>query len=172
MQPTVRIALDALPVARRECLRPVPEQPALSFAVLLRRLRAEARLTQEELAEAAGPAVGQRPRTGHSPDRPPGHRGSAGRRSGPGGRSAGSFVAAARGRAPAAEVRAAEDAVPPAVFAAAATRTLPRDMAGFAGRQAELRAGLVGGTAGIVGRERELSWALGALSGCWWWAFL
>src|SRR5215472_16484867 len=29
-------------------------QPALSFAGLLRRLRAEARLTQEELAEAAG----------------------------------------------------------------------------------------------------------------------
>jgi len=30
------------------------EQPGLSFAVLLRQLRAEARLTQEELAEAAG----------------------------------------------------------------------------------------------------------------------
>ena len=29
-------------------------EPALSFAVLLRRFRAEARLTQEELAEAAG----------------------------------------------------------------------------------------------------------------------
>ena len=32
----------------------VAEQPALSFAGLLRQLRAEARLTQEELAEAAG----------------------------------------------------------------------------------------------------------------------
>jgi DNA-binding XRE family transcriptional regulator len=31
----------------------VAEQPALSFAGLLRQLRAEARLTQEELAEAA-----------------------------------------------------------------------------------------------------------------------
>jgi transcriptional regulator with XRE-family HTH domain len=31
----------------------VPEQPGLSFAALLRQLRAEARLTQEELAEAA-----------------------------------------------------------------------------------------------------------------------
>ena len=30
------------------------EQPALGFAGLLRQLRAEARLTQEELAEAAG----------------------------------------------------------------------------------------------------------------------
>ena len=37
------------------------EQPARSFAELLRELRAEARLTQEELAEAAGlsPAVSQ-----------------------------------------------------------------------------------------------------------------
>ena len=34
------------------------EQPALGFAGLLRQLRAEARLTQEELAEAAGPAGG------------------------------------------------------------------------------------------------------------------
>ena len=32
----------------------VAEQPALSFAGLLRRLREQARLTQEELAEAAG----------------------------------------------------------------------------------------------------------------------
>jgi transcriptional regulator with XRE-family HTH domain len=31
----------------------VPEQPELGFAGLLRQLRAEARLTQEELAEAA-----------------------------------------------------------------------------------------------------------------------
>ena len=31
----------------------MPEQPGLSFAALLRRLRAEAGLTQEELAEAA-----------------------------------------------------------------------------------------------------------------------
>src|SRR6266571_5680358 len=34
--------------------RAVAEQPALSFAGLLRRLRAQARLTQEELAEVAG----------------------------------------------------------------------------------------------------------------------
>ena len=32
----------------------VVEEPALTFAGLLRQLRAEARLTQEELAEAAG----------------------------------------------------------------------------------------------------------------------
>ena len=34
------------------------EQPGLSFAGLLRQLRAEARLTQEELAEAAGLSTG------------------------------------------------------------------------------------------------------------------
>src|ERR1700739_23568 len=34
--------------------RAVREEPALTFAGLLRQLRAEARLTQEELAEAAG----------------------------------------------------------------------------------------------------------------------
>ena len=41
-------------------VEPVAEH-ALSFAGLLRQLRTEARLTQEELAEAAGaePAVGQ-----------------------------------------------------------------------------------------------------------------
>jgi DNA-binding XRE family transcriptional regulator len=33
---------------------PVAEQAALSFAGLLRQLRAETRLTQEELAAAAG----------------------------------------------------------------------------------------------------------------------
>jgi helix-turn-helix protein len=32
----------------------VVDEPALTFAGLLRRLRAETRLTQEELAEAAG----------------------------------------------------------------------------------------------------------------------
>src|SRR5499433_766684 len=37
-----------------EGVRPVAEQPELGFADLLRQLRAGARLTQEELAEAAG----------------------------------------------------------------------------------------------------------------------
>jgi transcriptional regulator with XRE-family HTH domain len=48
------------------------------------------------------------------------------------------FVAAARGRVPAAEVLAARDGAAPGAFAAAATRTLPRDIAGFTGREAEL----------------------------------
>ena len=47
------------------------------------------------------------------------------------------FVAAARGKAPAAEVLAARQEEAPGVFAAAA-RALPRDIASFTGRQAEL----------------------------------
>jgi DNA-binding XRE family transcriptional regulator len=41
------------------------EQPSLSFAGLVRQLRREVKLTQEELAEAAGlsPAGGERPGT-------------------------------------------------------------------------------------------------------------
>src|SRR5689334_25370022 len=49
-----------LAAADRLCggARAVAEQPGLSFAGLLRQLRAEARLTQEELAEAAGVSPG------------------------------------------------------------------------------------------------------------------
>ena len=66
------------------------------------------------------------------------------------------FVAAARGRAPAAEVLAARQGSAPGAFAAAATRALPRDIAAFTGRQAEL-AQLMGALAataaggGVVG---------------------
>ena len=65
------------------------------------------------------------------------------------------FVAAARGRGPAADVLAARGGGPGA-FAAAATRALPRDIAAFTGRQAEL-ARLMGGidalaaAGGVVG---------------------
>jgi len=48
------------------------------------------------------------------------------------------FVAAARGKAPAADVLAARRGVTPGAFAAAATRALPRDIAAFTGRQAEV----------------------------------
>src|ERR1700721_2652177 len=41
-------------VGFRRAFGAVAEQPGLGFAGLLRQLRAEARLTQEELAEAAG----------------------------------------------------------------------------------------------------------------------
>jgi transcriptional regulator with XRE-family HTH domain len=84
----------------------VAEQPGLRFAGLLRQLRAEARLTQEELAEAAGLS----PRSVSDLER--GIHQTA--RKDTAGLLAGAlslaepvrtlFVAAARGRAPAAEV--------------------------------------------------------------------
>ena len=56
-----RVAAGTGPKASEGNTGAVAEQPGLSFAGLLRQLRAEARLTQEELAEAAGlaPAVDQ-----------------------------------------------------------------------------------------------------------------
>jgi len=119
----------------------VAEQPALSFAVLLRRLRIDARLTQEELAQAAGlsaRSVSDLERGIHLRAR----KDTAGLLADvlglPGGVRV-LFVAAARGLAPAAEVLAAWGDASQGVFAAAATRALPRDISGFTGRQAELR---------------------------------
>jgi tetratricopeptide (TPR) repeat protein/transcriptional regulator with XRE-family HTH domain len=115
-------------------------QPELSFAGLLRQLRAEARLTQEELAEAASlspQAVAALERGIHRTA----HKDTAVLLAGALGLAEparGLFVAAARGRAPAAEVLAAPQAVAAGAFAAAATRGLPRDIAAFTGRQAEL----------------------------------
>jgi tetratricopeptide (TPR) repeat protein/transcriptional regulator with XRE-family HTH domain len=115
-------------------------EPELSFAGLLRQLRAQARLTQEELAEAASlspQAVAALERGVHRTARkdtavlladalglPEQVRIL--------------FVAAARGKAPAADVLTAGQGVVPGAFAAAATRALPRDIAAFTGRQAEL----------------------------------
>jgi tetratricopeptide (TPR) repeat protein/transcriptional regulator with XRE-family HTH domain len=114
-------------------------EPELSFAGLLRRLRAEAKLTQEELAEAAGLS----PRSVSDLERGitrTAHKDTgvllAGALSLPGPVRE-LFVAAARGKTPAAEVLTARQEVPQA-FAAAATRALPRDIAAFTGRQAEL----------------------------------
>jgi tetratricopeptide (TPR) repeat protein/transcriptional regulator with XRE-family HTH domain len=115
-------------------------EPELSFAGLLRQLRAEAKLTQEELAEAAG--VSPRSvsdlergvtRTAHK-DTGVLLAGALGLE----GRVRELFVAAARGKAPAAQVLAARQEGEPGAFAAAATRALPRDIAAFTGRQAEL----------------------------------
>jgi tetratricopeptide (TPR) repeat protein/transcriptional regulator with XRE-family HTH domain len=107
---------------------------------LLRRLRAEAGLTQEELAEAAGVS----PRSVSDLERgihATAHKDTAVLLAGALGLAEPTralFVAAARGRAPAAEVLAARQGMPPGAFAAAATRSLPRDIAAFTGRQAEL----------------------------------
>jgi tetratricopeptide (TPR) repeat protein/transcriptional regulator with XRE-family HTH domain len=114
------------------------EQPALGFAGLLRQLRAEARLTQEELAEAAGLS----PRSVSDLERGinrTARKDTAVLLAGALGLAEPArslFVAAARGKAPAAEVLAA--ARGQGGGAAAATRTLPRDIAGFTGRQREL----------------------------------
>jgi tetratricopeptide (TPR) repeat protein/transcriptional regulator with XRE-family HTH domain len=112
----------------------VTRQPASSFAILLRQLRAEAGLTQEELAEAAGVGlrtVSDLERGAHRTA----HQETARLLAdalGLAGPVRGLFAAAARGRGEAAEVLA------PAAFAAAATRSLPREVANFTGRQAEL----------------------------------
>ena len=115
---------------------PVPEQPALSFAGLLRRLRDDAGLTQEELAEAAGlspRSVSDLERGVNLTARHDTARLLAGALGLTGPQRA-LFEAAARGRAPAGEVLAAGESA----AAAAATRTLPRDIASFTGRAAEL----------------------------------
>ncbi len=128
------------------------EEPALSFAGLLRRLRGEARLTQEELAEAAGLS----PRSVSDLERGvnrTAHKDTALLLAGALGlpdpvRAV--FVLAARGRAAAAEVLAARDGAAAGASAAATTRTLPRDIASFTGRGPEL-ARLTGAVAGAAG---------------------
>jgi len=114
-------------------------EPGLSFAGLLRQLRAEAKLTQEELAEAAGLS----PRSVSDLER--GINRTARKDTalllagalGLDGPARDVFVAAARGKAPAASALEARHATPRGAFAAAA-RGLPRDIAAFTGRQAEL----------------------------------
>jgi len=118
----------------------VAEQPVPGFASLLRRLRAEAGLTQEELAQAASlspRSVSDLERGVHRTAR----KDTAGLLADALGLDDGRralFVAAARGRAPAAGVLAGRDGATQGGFAAAATRALPRDVAGFTGRLAEL----------------------------------
>jgi tetratricopeptide (TPR) repeat protein/transcriptional regulator with XRE-family HTH domain len=124
----------------------------------LRQLRAEAGLTQEELAGAAGVSLRSVSNLERGVNRTA-HKDTARLLAGALNLSAAVsevFVAVARGRAPAADVLAAREGLVPGAFAAAATRALPRDLAAFTGRQAEL-AQLVGTLAetaaggGVVG---------------------
>jgi tetratricopeptide (TPR) repeat protein/DNA-binding XRE family transcriptional regulator len=133
---------------------PVAE-PGLSFADLLRRLRTGARLTQEELAEAAGLS----PRSVSDLER--GINRTARKDSALlladalslTGQVRVLFVAAARGRAPAADVLAAgNEATVPGAPQAVAMRTLPRDVGSFTGREAEL-ARLLGSLASASGER-------------------
>ena len=114
------------------------EQPALSFAGLLRRLRAEAGLTQEELAEAAGLS----PRSVSDLERGISRTARkdtavllAGALSLTGPQRE-LFVAAARGRAPVAEVLAARAGA--AAGAPARLHNLPAQVSRFIGRDREL----------------------------------
>ena len=117
----------------------VDERSGLSFAGLLRQLRAEARLTQEELAEAASMSarsVSDLERGISRTARKDTALLLAGALSleGP---VRELFVAAARGKAPPADALAARQGQALGAFAAA-TRALPRDIAAFTGRGAEL----------------------------------
>ena len=111
------------------------EQPSLSFAELLRQLRAEARLTQEELAEAARLS----PRSVSDLER--GISRTARKDTallladalGLAGPVRAAFIHAARGRAPAGEVLAAR-AEPPGALAG----NLPAQLSSFVGRAVEL----------------------------------
>jgi tetratricopeptide (TPR) repeat protein/transcriptional regulator with XRE-family HTH domain len=114
----------------------VPERPAQSFGGLLRRLRDDAGLTQEELAEAASlspRSVSDLERGVNLTARHDTARLLAAALGLTGPQRA-LFEAAARGRAPASEVLAAGERA----AAAEAVRTLPRDIASFTGRAAEL----------------------------------
>jgi transcriptional regulator with XRE-family HTH domain len=126
-------------------------EPLLSFAGLLRQFRSEARLTQEELAEAAGLS----PRSVSDLER--GINRTARKDTAVlladalslTGQVRVLFVAAARGRALAAEVLAARPDGAAGGSAAAATRSLPRDIGSFTGREPELGR-LLGTLAGVA----------------------
>ncbi len=126
------------------------EQAELGFAGLLRQLRDDAGLTQEELADAA--RVSQRAVS----DLERGINRTARKDTalllagalGLDGPVRELFIAAARGRGPPGAVLAARQGGVPGAFAAAATRALPRDSAAFTGREAEL-ARLAGGLDGL-----------------------
>ncbi len=116
------------------------EPPGLGFGVLLRQLRAESRLTQEELAAAAALS----PRSVSDLER--GVNRTARKETalrlagalGLGGVEREVFVAAARGRGRPEEVLAARRGAPATTSAVSVVRALPRDIACFSGRDAEV----------------------------------
>ncbi len=143
----------------------VAERPGLEFAGLLRQLRARARLTQEELAEAAGLS----PRSVSDLERGihrTAHKDTAlllAEALALAEPARALFVAAARGRGPAAGVLAAVQGE--AKGAAAASKTLPADIAAFTGRQAEL-AQLLGRISGLASDGGVVGiWAIDGMAG-------
>jgi transcriptional regulator with XRE-family HTH domain len=120
----------------------VTEQPALSFAGLLRQLRAEARLTQEELAAAAGVSVRSVSNLERGINRTA-HKDTAVLLAGAlglTGPAADLFVASARGTVPAAQVLAAVESAGPQTVAGSPYRGLAvfgeQDARWFFGREA------------------------------------
>ena len=141
-------------------------EPGLRFADLLRQLRTEARLTQEELAEQAGLS----PRSVSDLERGINRTArkdsalmlaSALKLTGP---VQEAFVAAARGRAESARVLAVRSEAAPESSAAAAARTLPRDIGGFTGRERELT-GLEKSLAKVVGGGLVGIYAIDGMAG-------
>jgi transcriptional regulator with XRE-family HTH domain len=115
-------------------------QPALSFGGLLRQLRTQARLTQEELAEVArlSPRSVSDLERGISRTARKDTAGLLAEALSLTGPVREVFVAAARGRSPAADVLAARTGAAPGAFAAPPTGGLPSDPTSVTGRQAEL----------------------------------
>lgn len=114
-------------------------QPALSFGGLLRQLRTQARLTQEELAEVArlSPRSVSDLERGISRTARKDTAGLLAEALSLTGPVREVFVAAARGHSPAADVLAARTGAAPGAFAAPPTGGLPSDPS-VTGRQAEL----------------------------------
>ena len=130
----------------------VAEQPALSFAGLLRRLRAEAKLTQEELAAAAGVS----PRSVSNLERGinrTAHKDTAVLLAGALGLTGPAlelFVAAARGTVPAAQVLAAAGGAGPRP--GAVTGSPYRGLGAFEERDAAFFLGRESATAAVLER--------------------
>jgi len=115
-------------------------QPPLGFGGLLRQLRTQARLTQEELAEAArlSPRSVSDLERGISRTARKDTAGLLAEALSLTGPVREMFMAAARGRAPAAEVLAAHSSAAPGAITATATGGLPRDSASAISGQPEL----------------------------------
>jgi transcriptional regulator with XRE-family HTH domain len=142
----------------------VAEQPSLSFGGLLRRLRTEARLTQEELAEAAGlspRAISDLERGINRTARKDTAQLLAGAL-GLTGPPEELFMAAARGHAPAAEVLAAvRRAQPPQQVAA--TTSPYRGLSAFGEQDAPFFFGREAATSEVLDRMARLLAGVGLL---------
>src|SRR6516162_5316089 len=142
------------------------EQPALGFGGLVRQLRAEAGLTQEELAEAASlspRSVSDLERGIHRTARRDTAELLAGAL-GLAGPARPVFVAAARGRAPAEQVLAAlRDAAAPEGQLGGATRSPYRGLKAFEERDAAFFFGRDTATAQVLGRMSRLVAGAGLL---------